>query len=155
MTVNVHNTRDIDVLAGALIDLMSFFASPQRDDALLREARIDLDRALFPLLVRLGMTGSLAVGDLAEQVGRDHSTVSRQLAKLASLGLVTRDKDSDRRRNAARLTIAGEQVVASIAGARRRLLQHALAEWKAGDVIALADLNQRFANTLSAFARQR
>ena len=30
----------------------------------------------------------MSVGDLADQVGRDHTTISRQLAKLDALGLV-------------------------------------------------------------------
>ena len=73
-----------------MLDLLGFLNSPQRDDALLREAGVDLDRALFPLLVILGVRGALGVAELADQVGRDHTTVSRQLAKLESLDLVAR-----------------------------------------------------------------
>ncbi len=84
----MYHTRDIDDLAIALVDLMSFFSSPQRDDALLREAGVTLDRALFPLLVRLAMGGPLGVASLGTQVGRDHTTISRQLTKLEKMGLI-------------------------------------------------------------------
>ena len=46
--------QDIDRLGSALIDRMSFFASPQRDEVLLKEAGVGIDRARSPLLVRLG-----------------------------------------------------------------------------------------------------
>src|SRR5580704_2203561 len=117
-------------MVAALIDLMSFLNSPQRDDVLLREAGVDLDRALFPLLVRLGMSGPLSVAVLADQVGRDHTTVSRQLAKLERLGLISRQAGgADRRVRTASLTAAGDTIVRAITAARRRLLSRALADW--------------------------
>jgi DNA-binding MarR family transcriptional regulator len=152
----MQNTRNIDRLASAFIDLVGFLSSPRRDGALLREARVSLDRALFPLLVRLDANGPLSVADLADQVGRDHTTVSRQLSKLESLRLIERcDNERDRRRRAAQLTGAGLEIVAAIAAARRRLLAAALAHWSEADRQALADLNRRLADDLAAFARGR
>jgi DNA-binding MarR family transcriptional regulator len=149
--VKVQNTRDLDALVAAMIDLMGFLASPRRDDALLREAGVTLDRALFPLLVRLG-GGALAVAELADQVGRDHTTISRQLAKLESLGLVERcESPTDRRVRAARLTEAGARVGRSIAAARNRLLSHALADWPPADLTALSHLTRRFADSLTGY----
>jgi DNA-binding MarR family transcriptional regulator len=146
----------MDLMASALIDLVGFLNSPQRDDALLREAGVSLDRALFPLLVRLGAQRSLGVAELADQVGRDHTTVSRQLAKLESLELVERcDDGADRRRRAARLTDEGGRTVEAITSARRRLLSAALANWSVADREALAALNRRFADALVALAQER
>ena len=48
-----------------MIKLIGFLNSPRRDDALLKEAGVSLDRALFPLLVRLGMSGDCTRIDLA------------------------------------------------------------------------------------------
>lgn len=153
MSDKVQNTRNVDGLAAALLDLMSFLNSPQRDEALLRAAGVALDRALFPLLMRLGMLGPLGVAELAEQVGRDHTTVSRQLAKLESLGLVERCTDGeDKRRRAARVTAAGRKIVTAIARTRRRVLEEALGAWSAADRAALERLTRRFANALIAFA---
>ena len=138
-----------------MIDLMAFLASPQRDDVLLREAGVSLDRALFPLLIRLSAAGPVGVAALADQVGRDHTTISRQLAKLEALGLIARQDDaSDRRIRIARLTAAGEAVVLAITDARRRLLSRALAEWSEADLADLATLNRRFVDALSRTGRR-
>jgi DNA-binding MarR family transcriptional regulator len=151
----MQNTRDLDRLGAALVDLMSLFASPRRDEALLREAGISMDRALFPLLVRLGMQGPLGVAALAEQVGRDHTTVSRQLARLESLDLVERRGDeADRRRRATELTEDGRSTMRAIVLARRRLLSRALANWSATDRAALAELIRRLADSLVRSAQQ-
>ena len=129
---------------------MSFFGSPQRDDTLLREAGVALDRALFPILVRLARSGPLSVAGLAAQVGRDHTTISRQLAKLESLELVQRPAaGADRRVRTAGLTVAGEDVVQAITAARRRLLSKALAGWSEADLASLAALNRRFVDALT------
>ena len=155
-SVKVQNTRNLDILGKALIDLIGFLNSPQRDDALLREAGVSLDRALFPLLVALGARGALGVAELADLVGRDHTTVSRQLAKLQSLRLVERrESKTDRRRRAAQLTRGGRTIVEAITEARRRLLSRVLGDWNVADVVALAGLNQRFADALIAFAAAR
>jgi DNA-binding MarR family transcriptional regulator len=139
-----------------MVELIGFLNSPRRDDALLKEADVILDRALFPLLVRLGMSGALSVGDLADQVGRDHTTVSRQLAKLEDMGLVARRAaNADRRVKAAALTTQGEAVVQAITAARRRLLAGALADWSEIDRASLADLNRRLVDSLVASAERR
>jgi DNA-binding MarR family transcriptional regulator len=150
----VQNTRDLDKLALALIDLISLLNSPRRDEALLREAEVDLDRALFPLLVILGARGPLSVAEFADQVGRDHTTISRQLAKLESLKLVERSvADADRRKSTARLTDDGKKVVRAITLARRRLLSRALACWPSADRAALADFTRRFVDSLNEITR--
>jgi DNA-binding MarR family transcriptional regulator len=146
----------LDGIGSALVDLLGFLNSPQRDEALLREAGVSLDRALFPLLVALGARGPLGVAELGECVGRDHTTVSRQLAKLESLHLVgRRGSEADRRRRAAYLTAGGKEIVRAIAAARRRLLSRALADWSEADRAALGEMNRRFADALAEFARGR
>src|SRR5208282_2837102 len=80
----VQETHASDVLPQlheALIDVVGFFNRPQNDVILLREAGVSLDRALFPLLVLIQRRGPLGVGELADRVGRDYTTVSRQVAK--------------------------------------------------------------------------
>lgn len=152
----MQNTRNIDDLAAALLDLVNFLNSPKRDDALLRAADVELDRALFPLLVRIGMQGTVGVATLADQVGRDHTTVSRQLSKLKSLDLVEQvDSPDDGRRRAVRLKAGGSEIVRAITCARRGVLSAALANWSDADRSALTDLTRRFADTLSAFADAR
>src|SRR5215472_18852135 len=93
----------------ALIDVVGFFNRPQNDVILLREAGVSLDRALFPLLVLIQRRGPLGVGELADRVGRDYTTVSRQVAKLESLSLVARGPGkADRRVTEAVVTEKGQ-----------------------------------------------
>src|ERR1700712_5152743 len=98
---SVRNTPiadQIKVLHGALIDLASVMNRPQRDETMVREAGISLDRALFPLLVGIERFAPIGVVDLADRAGRDHTTVSRQVSKLESLGLVKRQGGAADRR---------------------------------------------------------
>ena len=144
----MQNTHNLEKLGSALLDILSVLNSPQRDVVLLREADVEIDRALFPLLVATGARGPLAVGGLADLVGRDHTTVSRQLAKLKQLKLVASQAEQDRRRNAVKLTAEGEKIVQKISRARRRLLSQALSDWSERDREALVTLTRRFADTL-------
>lgn len=144
----MQNTHNLEILGSALLDILSMLNSPQRDGVLLREAGVEIDRALFPLLVATGVRGPLTVGDLADLVGRDHTTVSRQLAKLKQMNLVASQAEQDKRRNAVKLTAEGEKIVQKISRARRRLLSKVLADWSEADRTALATLTRRFADAV-------
>lgn len=133
----------------ALLDLVGFFNRPQNDAVLVREAGVSLDRALFPLLVRIQRRGPLSVGELADLVGRDYTTVSRQVAKLESLGLISRRQGKvDRRVTEAVVTEKGQAVSELFDAARERLAQRALANWSEEDLKELTQLLQRFTDNL-------
>jgi len=52
---------------------------------------VTLDQALFPLLgLSCQCGGPLSVAGLSDQIGRDHTTISRRCSKLESLELVYR-----------------------------------------------------------------
>jgi DNA-binding MarR family transcriptional regulator len=145
----MHHTYNYDSLARALIDLVGMLNSPRQDDVLLKEAGVVLDRALFPLLVRIGAAKSLNVADLAAQVGRDQSTVSRQTAKLEGLGLIKRRTGkADQRAREAVITADGRRLVLALTKARRRLLDKLLADWNVAEVKELARLNRKLADAM-------
>lgn len=145
----MQTTHDIDAIAGALIDLIGILNSPRQDDVLLNAAGVSLPRALFPLLVRIGAAGAIGVTLLAEQVGRDHSTISRQVAALEKLGLIKRRANAqDSRINEAAITGKGKETVARLTKTRRRLLGHLLSDWSAKERQDLARLNRKFADVL-------
>ncbi|MFZ6646971.1 MarR family winged helix-turn-helix transcriptional regulator [Undibacterium sp. TJN25] len=136
----------------ALIDLVGFFNRPQPDQYLLRRANVSLDRALFPLLVRIGMRGPIGVVELAELAGRDHSTVSRQVAKLEEMGLITRTPGkTDQRVREAEVTEAGRLMVEQISEARNRMIDEVLADWSAKDRTELTRLVRKLADTAMRF----
>jgi DNA-binding MarR family transcriptional regulator len=147
----MYDTRNIDAIAAALLELTGCLNSPRQDDVLLREAGVFLDRALFPLLVRLSAAPSMSVATLAEQVGRDPSTVSRQLAKLEKLGLAKRPTArEDLRVREAAVTKAGLRTVAAITTARRKLLGELLRDWSPDERKIFPKLLQRLAHTMKA-----
>jgi len=146
---NTHIRNVLRPLHEALIDLIGFFNRPQNDAILLREAGVSLDRALFPLLVLIQRRGPLGVGELADRVGRDYTTVSRQVAKLENLGLVARRAgETDRRVTEAVITEKGQAMSEVLDAARERLATIALADWSARDLKDLTRLLRRFADNL-------
>lgn len=150
---DAHISEQIRALHGALITIVSVFNRPDRDETMVREAGISLDRALFPLLVLIERLGPIGVGDLAGRVGRDYSTVSKQVAKLESLGLVTRQAGAeDRRVTAAIVTPKGKTMTHALDAARERFGRTLFAEWDDRDIEQLVRLLQRFARDVDAQA---
>ena len=147
----MHQPHEIDAIAGALMELIGILNSPRQDDVLLNAAGVSLPRALFPLLVRIGASGAIGVTVLAGQVGRDHSTISRQVAALEQLGLVKRRANADDSRiHDAAITAKGQATVARITKARRKLLGGLLSGWSAKERHDLARLNRKLAGAMKA-----
>ena len=135
-------------LHGSLIDIVGVMNRPQGDQAILDAAGVALDRALFPLLVLVDRRGPIGVVDLADRVGRDYTTVSRQVAKLERLGLVGRRAGVDRRVREATVTPAGRAMNVAIDAGRERLASQALASWTNRDLAQLTRLLGRLADAL-------
>ncbi len=141
--------QELKVLHGALVDLVAMMNEPQRDDTLLNEAGVSLDRALFPLLVGIERYGPIGVVDLAAKAGRDYSTVSRQVTRLESLGLIDRQaSEADRRINEAVITAKGKNITAALDAARQRLATPLLARWSDEDFSTLVRLLRRFVDDI-------
>lgn len=141
---------DLRQLHETLIDLMAFMNRPQPDRSLIQEAGIRLDRALFPLLVRIERRGPIGIVELAEASGRDHSTVSRQVASLEKLGLaVRRPGRSDQRVREVAITAKGRSMTAALDAARERLFGPFFAKWSKRDRSELVRLLQRLVDDLT------
>lgn len=139
--------KDIRALRDSLMDLSGVLNRPQPDAALIEAAGVDLDRALFPLLARIGRLGPIGIVELSELVGRDYSTVSRQVAKLDELGLVARcPSPQDKRVRAAVITEQGQVMVSALDAARQKLFAKLLAKWDPDEVATLAVLLRKFAD---------
>ncbi|MGY2328061.1 MarR family winged helix-turn-helix transcriptional regulator [Pseudomonas sp. SDT2931_S440] len=123
---------------------------PQRDEVMVREAGIALDRALFPLLVLVERLGPIGVVELADRVGRDYTTVSRQVAKLESLGLVDRQESAkDRRVRESVITPQGKAMTDRVDEARTRMGMAIFATWEQQDIDDLVRLMGKFAADLN------
>lgn len=146
---NTHIGPQVRALHGALLDIVSLMNKPQRDEELVREAGIALDRALFPLLVSIERLGPVGIVELAERVGRDYTTVSRQVAKLESLGLAERRQSAaDRRVNEAVVTAKGKAMTDRIDAARERIAAAVFSSWDPHEVDELVRLMRKFADAM-------
>ena len=143
---NTHINAQLRELHGALIEIVGVMNRPQRDEALVRAAGISLDRALFPLLVLVERLGPIGVVELADRVGRDYTTVSRQVAKLDSLGLIDRQESAaDRRVRVAVVTENGKAMTDRLDRAREKMGQAVFATWEPQDIADLVRLMGKFA----------
>lgn len=153
-TRNVHpahiSAKTINDLHRALLDIVSVLNRPRRDEALIREAGVRLERTLFPLLVGIERYGPIGIVELAERAGRDYTTVSRQVAKLEALGLVERQGDAaDRRVRKAAITQSGKAMTDRVDGARLRLGRDVFKSWTPREIREFSRLMRKFADAVS------
>ncbi len=95
---DAHNNYDITDFHGALLDIVSVMNQPLRDEQILQAAGVQLEQMLFPLLVAVGRYGPVGVVELADHLGRDYTTVSRQVKKLEAQGLACKQANAKDRR---------------------------------------------------------
>lgn len=155
---NVQNTHifhddgvstKLKTLHGSLLDIVNVMNRPQRDEVLIRAAGIKLDRALFPLLVIVERAGPIGVVELSDRVGRDHTTVSRQIARLEALGLVERRPGaSDRRVREAAATQDGKAMTLRIDQARERIARAVFSGWNAEEFDDMVRLMRKLADAM-------
>jgi DNA-binding MarR family transcriptional regulator len=140
----------------ALFDLIGLINQPQRDSVLLQEAGVSLDRALFPLLVVIGRRDAVGIMELAGLVGRDHTTVSRQVATLGRLGLVTRHTGTrDGRERKVVATQEGLAIVSALDEARERLVRPIVSQWEEQEWKIFVSYLRRFADDALALTASR
>jgi DNA-binding MarR family transcriptional regulator len=134
----------------ALLEIVSVINKPERDEAILEIAGLSLERALFPLIVAIGRLGPIGVGDLAGRVGRDYTTVSRQVARLEELELVTRRASgSDRRIREAEITPKGKFVTNAVDAAREQMALALFKDWSRDDFDGLVRLLSKLSNAMT------
>ena len=148
---NAHICASLPDLHRSLIDIVGVMNRPERDAELLRAAGLKLERALFPLLVLVEKLGPIGVVDLAGRVGRDYTTVSRQVARLEELGLVSRRSVSaDRRVRAVMITPQGRMAAVAVDAARERMALAMFQNWTRDDFDQLLRLLRLLADSLDA-----
>jgi DNA-binding MarR family transcriptional regulator len=148
--------KDIRDMHDALLDIIGFMSRPEPDVALMSEMAMPLERALLPLLVRIDRRGPIGVVELAEVVGRDYTTVSRQVARLDELGLVVRRPGTrDKRVREAEVTEAGREMADAIDRMREQLVGELMVEWSSAERRDLARLLKRMAADMNQWVVRR
>lgn len=147
---NAHISALLPALHRSLIDIVGVMNQPERDAALLEAAGLSLERALFPLLVLVERLGPIGVVELAGRVGRDYTTVSRQVARLEELGLVSRRASTaDRRVREAVITPEGKVATDAVDAARERMAQAMFRDWERDDFNELVRLLRMLADGMN------
>jgi DNA-binding MarR family transcriptional regulator len=83
--------------------------------------------------------GPIRLTELASCIGVGKPSVSRQIAFLESLGLVSKEADPlDRRAQSIRLTAKGEEKMHQVQDARREVFRERLGEWPTEELQTLA-----------------
>ncbi|EPL6455021.1 MULTISPECIES: MarR family winged helix-turn-helix transcriptional regulator [Providencia] len=149
---NTPNLRQIDELHSALLRIVFQFNDPNRDDILIKAAGINLDKALFPLLIGIDRFGPVGIVELANMVGRDYTTVSRQVGKLVALQLVIRQQDSqDKRIHNALISPQGKEMTAKIDQTRYQFYQQMFNQWNDDEIGDFKRLIEKFSTALTQF----
>jgi DNA-binding MarR family transcriptional regulator len=148
---NAHISSSLPTLHRALIDIGSVMNRPERDEQMLQMAGLSFERALFPLIVLIERLGPIGVVDLAGRVGRDYTTVSRQVARLEELGLVSRRPGAaDRRVREAAITPQGKIATEAVDAARERMALILFKDWSRKDFDELLRLMRMLADGMNA-----
>ncbi|GEO74348.1 transcriptional regulator [Levilactobacillus namurensis DSM 19117] len=132
----------------ALFDIVTFFDQPQRDRCLLQRARVHLEPAALPIVVWVARQPNISVGQLADHIGRNHSSVSRQVDRLMAAGWLEEPDRRDQRVRRLTLSTAGHQGLLRIQLARAAELQERLSDYSTADRAELLRVLQRLAQTL-------
>ena len=109
------------------------------------KARNSMDRAAYLLLNRLDREGPMGVKALAESMGIDSSTVTRQVAPLVDTGLVKRTSHPDDGR-AVVLAVSprGRGRLDEVRDSRRQLMAQVTDDWSNSEREVFTDLLVRF-----------
>ncbi|MGG5928662.1 MarR family winged helix-turn-helix transcriptional regulator [Salmonella enterica] len=146
---DTHISEQMKTLHGALIRIVSTLNQPRNDEKLIADAGIQLDRALFSILISIERLGPIGVVELAECAGRDYTTVSRQVAKLEKLGLVIRQHNViDRRIREAVISPTGKAMTERIDAAREQMGNAVFKDWSQDELDIFVRLMQKFANAM-------
>lgn len=122
---------------------------PWLQQRVIAESGVAVERAGQALLRTVAERGTVRVTDLARLHGVDVSTVSRQVAYLVSVGLLTRaEDDADRRVSNVSCSAAGRDALEQLQAARHRVVAEILEGWPVEDRAVFAPLLARLADDL-------
>jgi|SRR5919108_1331739 DNA-binding MarR family transcriptional regulator len=149
-------TAELDELENALTALFRWGNLPKVTERFMARAGVRLDRAAYGVLGRLDRSGRMRLSELAEELGVDVSTASRQVYRLERDGLVRRRAHpGDRRAALLELTPEGRRALARVHRARRAIIGELFSGWPVEDKRTLARLLDRLARELREFAGGR
>lgn len=145
----VEPNSAVDALTDALSRVVRLAALPRLAEQVEARAGTPLDRSGYVLLVTL-LDQPHRIGDLAEILSLDVSTVSRQVQSLEGAGLARREPHpTDGRSSLLTITDTGTVVVEAHRRARRSLFAEALEDVPVSDLRSVTEILQGLADRLA------
>lgn len=136
----------------ALSRVVRFAVLPRFGERVAERAGTHLDRAAYVLLARLA-DEPCRVGELADHLWLDVSTVSRQVQALEERGLARREPHpTDRRGSIVLIAPEGRAVIDDHRRARRELFAELLGDVSPAEVQQAASVLDRLAERIEALA---
>ena len=112
-----------------------------------RQAGIDVDRSALTILGTLFRSGPIRMSELAELIGLDRSTVSRQVAAVVAAGYVQKIEDTrDARAALLSLTREGQSLRRKLDEAWHVVATNLVSDWSVDDQLLLGRLLSRLAH---------
>ena len=131
----------IEVIETELAALTRTLEGMSRRSAIYR----DLDRAGYLLARTLAARGPSSINGLAERLGLDATTVTRQVATMESAGFVRRRRDPrDARVSRIELSALGKRRMVEVRAGREKRIARLLDQWPEADQLAFGELLTRF-----------
>lgn len=147
--MGASSSEDLAKIEQAVRVLFRQARNPRFQDLVRERAGVDLDRAAYGVLIRVGELSPVRLSDLAASVGTDISTVSRQVRNLKAAGLVERQPDPDDGRAAhLALSPAGYLVGEQLRDAWVAIISDVLVDFESDEIEQFAGLVDRFAAAL-------
>lgn len=144
-----NGSRPEALVHSALTGVLRWASRPDVQRRLLGPAGADLSPTDTWLLSAIDERGPVRSSDLASWQGVDKSTITPQVRRLETRGLITRQPDAQDRR-AALLTItpAGRDIRRRMAAAGSSVIDQLLQDWSQADRATFAALITRFTEQL-------
>jgi DNA-binding MarR family transcriptional regulator len=121
-----------------------------------RRVHPDLDASAYPLLAHIAEHPGVRGSELAAHVGVGRGTISRQLARLQDLGLVTRMADpEDSRGQMLTLTDDGASRFEEARNGRVAAIGAIMQDWSPADVSTLTNLLHRYSADVARWRESR
>ena len=132
----------IEQALGALLRLTR---APRFAETVRQRAGAEVDRAGYAVLVRVSELGPVRLSELAQYLGLDVSTVSRQVQQLEQRGLVDRSPDPlDGRAALLELSVPGRDIMQKMRDAWCETVADVVGTWKPADIARFGSLMDRF-----------
>lgn len=117
-----------------LINILVFFNRTDRDKKLIQAAGVELEATSLQAFISIGRMQPINVSDLANVLGKSHSSTSRQIDKLERNELViTYSSKKDSRIRSIQLSKKGMQIIENLNEARLQAMQKAFGSWQEND----------------------